>query len=115
MRKLLFASFLQMPPLGARLGLTLTSLAIGVLNLVFLTELWPHTPAARVWLLALEWLLLLTLPPQFIGWAWRWLRAYAGPAWAWLLAAVSFLGVTCLGIAAWLSLLALGVGAWLWA
>jgi hypothetical protein len=115
MRKLLWASFSQMPPVGTRLGLTLASLAIGALNLAFLAELWPHTPAARVWLLVLEWLLLLALPPQFIRWAWRWLRAYAGPAWVWLLAVVGFLGVACLGIAVWLSLFALGVGVWLWA
>lgn len=115
MRKLLLAGFSQLPPIGTRLGLTLASLVIGALNLVFLTELWPHTPAAHTWVLALEWLLLLTLPPQFIGWAWRWLRAYTGPGWVRLLAGVGFVGGAGLGIVAWLSLLVAGVGVWLWA
>jgi hypothetical protein len=43
-----------MPPLGTHLGLTLASLGIGALSLIFLTELWPHTPAAHTWLVALE-------------------------------------------------------------
>jgi len=108
------ASSPQLPPLGTRLGLTLAGLALGVLNLVFFDELWPHTPVARPWLLGLGWLLLLALPPQFIGWAWRWLRAYAGSGWVWLLAVVSFWGVACLGLFAWALLLVAGVGVLLW-
>ena len=103
----------QMPPLGRRLWLTAASLVCGGLNLSFFAELWPHTPAARSWLLGLEWLLLLTLPFQFIGWAWRWLRAYAGSGWVWLLAALGFVAVTGLGLTAWFLLLALPIVAWL--
>jgi hypothetical protein len=114
MRKLVWASLSRLPPLGMRLGLTLASLALGALNLVFLTELWPHTPAAKTWLLALEWLALLTLPPQFIGWARRWVRAYTATGWRWLLALVGFWSVACLGVISWVVLLLAGVGAWLW-
>ena len=108
------ASPSQTPPLGRRLWLTLASLAFGGLNLAFFAELWPHTPGARSWLLGLEWLLLLALPPQFIGWARRWLRAYAGPGWVWLLAAFGFVAVVSLGLAAWFFLLALPIVVWLW-
>jgi hypothetical protein len=108
------ASLSQLPPLGRRLWLTLVSLVFGVLNLAFFAELWPHTPGAKPWLLGLEWLLLLTLPPQFMGWARRWLRAYAGPGWVWLLAAVGFVAVAFLGLAAWALLLALPIVVWLW-
>ena len=108
------ASPLQTPPLGRRLWLTLASLAFGVLNLAFVAELWPHTPGARPWLLGLEWLLLLTLPPQCVGWARRWLRAYAGPGWVRLLATLGFVTVACLGLVVWFVLLALPIGAWLW-
>jgi hypothetical protein len=104
-----------MPPLGRRLWLTFAGLAFGGLNLAFFAELWPHTPGARPWLLGLEWLLLLTLPPQFIGWAQRWVRAYAATGWKWLLAMVGFWGVACLGVISWLVLLLAGLGAWLWA
>jgi hypothetical protein len=93
----------------------LGALGFSALNLLFFAELWPHTPAARPWLLGLGWLLLLTLPLQFVGWAWRWLHAYTGPGWGWLLAAMGFLGVAGLGALAWGLLLAVGVGAWLWA
>lgn len=108
------ASPSQTPLLGRRLWLTLASLAFGGLNLVFFAELWPHTPGARSWLLGLEWLLLLTLPPQFIGWARRWLRGYAGPSWVRLLAALGFVAVVFLGLAAWFFLLALPIVVWLW-
>lgn len=110
----LMASQAQTPPLGRCLWLTLGSLGFGALNLRFFAELWPHTPVARLWLLGLVWLLLLTLPLQLVGWAWRWLRAYAGPGWVWLLASVGFLGVACLGVLAWAMLLVVGVGAWIW-
>lgn len=76
------------PPLGR----TVASLGLGALNLLFFAELWPHTPAARPWLLGVGWLLLLTLPLQFVGWAWRWRRACAGPGWVRLLAVVGFWG-----------------------
>jgi hypothetical protein len=64
--------------------------------------------------MGLVWLLLLTLPLQFIGWAWRWLRAYAGPGWMWLVAALGFVAVACLGVAAWFLLLVLLLIGWLW-
>ncbi len=92
MRKLLLAGLWPLPPLGLRLWLTLAGLAVGVLNLVFLAEIWPHTPAAATTLLVLLWLLVLALLPQATAWAWRWLRAYAGPGWVRVLATAAFLG-----------------------
>ena len=82
MHKVLVAGLFPPTPLGIRLGLNLLGLAIGALNLAFLAELWPHTPAAKTAFLALEWLLLLAVLPQGLWWAWRWLcaYAYAGPA-----------------------------------
>ena len=110
----LVASLAQTPPLGRCLSLTLGILGFGALNLLFFAELWPHTPVAKRWLMGLVWLLLLTLPLQFIGWAWRWLRAYAGPGWMWLVAALGFVAVAWLGVAAWFLLLVLLLIGWLW-
>jgi len=45
------------PPLSRCLWLTVGSLGLGALNLLFFAELWPHTPAARPWLLGVGWLL----------------------------------------------------------
>ncbi len=103
MRRLLFAGTL--PPLGLRLGLTLAGLAVGVLNLVFLAEVWPHTPAAAVVLLVLLWLLVLALLPQAARWAWRGLRAYAGPGWVRVLATAVFLSGAGVVLVGWLAVL----------
>ncbi|RZK61622.1 MAG: hypothetical protein EOO59_04600 [Hymenobacter sp.] len=111
MRKLFLANLLPLPALGPRLWLTLAGLAIGGLNLVYLTEIWPHTPAAQSLLLKIEWLLLLALPPQVLWWAWRGLRASTGPGWLRGLATAVFLGGACLVLAGWVVLLLGGVGA----
>jgi hypothetical protein len=92
-------------PLGLRLWLTLGGLAVGALNLVFLAEIWPHTPAAAVALLVLLWLLVLALLPQAAWWAWRWLRAYAGPGWVRVLATAVLLSGTCVVLVGWLAVL----------
>ena len=105
MHKLLFAGLWPLPLLGLRLWLTLVGLAVGVLNLVFLAEIWPHTPAAAVALLVLLWLLLLALLPQATVWAWRWLRAYAGLGWVRVLATAAFLGGASVVLVGWLAVL----------
>jgi hypothetical protein len=105
MRRLRFAGLLPSPPLGLRLWLTLGGLAVGALNLVFLAEIWPHTPAAAVALLVLLWLLVLALLPQAAWWAWRWLRAYAGPGWVRVLATAVFLSGACVVLVGWLAVL----------
>jgi hypothetical protein len=91
----------------------LLALALGALNLTYLAEIWPHTPAAKTAFLALEWLLLLVVLPQGLWWAWRWLRAYAGPGWLQVLATAVFLSGICLAVALWLVLLMGGIGAML--
>ena len=111
MRKLLFAGLLPPPPLGIRLRLTLLGLAIGALNLACLAEIWPHTPAAKTVFLAFEWLLLLAVLPQGLWWAWRWLRAYAGPGWLRVLATAVFLSGACVVLAVWFAVLVGGAGA----
>lgn len=93
------------PAFGPRLWLTLATGAVGGLNLVFFSEVWPHTPAARPLLSALLWLVLLALPPQGLWWAWRWLRAYTGPGWLRLLATAAFLSGACVVLAGWLAVL----------
>jgi hypothetical protein len=103
MRRLLFAGLWPLPPLGLRL--TLAGLALGVLNLVFLAEVWPHTPVAATTLLVLLWLLLLALLPQGTWWAWRWLRAYAGPGWVRVLATAACLGGAGVVLLGWLAVL----------
>ncbi len=113
MRKLLFAGLFPPPGLGIGLWLTLLSLLIGALNLVFLAEIWPGTPAAKSVLLTLEWLLLLALLPQVLWWVWRWLRAYTGPGWLRVLATAVFLSGACVALALWLAVLMGGVGAML--
>jgi hypothetical protein len=105
MRRLIFAGLWPLPPLGLRLGLTLAGLVVGALNLVFLAEIWPHTPAAAVALLVLLWLLLLALLPQAAWWAWRWLRAYVGPSWVRVLATAAFLGGASVVLLGWLAIL----------
>lgn len=104
MRRLL-AGFLPSPPLGLRLWLTLVGLVVGILNLVLLAELWPHTPAAAVVVLVLVWLLMLALLPQAAEWAWRWLRTYAGPRWVRVLATALFLSGAGVVRVGWLAVL----------
>ena len=111
MRKLLVAGLCPLPALGPRLWLTLAGLAVGGLNLAYLAEIWPHTPAAKSVLLTAEWALLLALPPRALWWAWRGLRAYTGPAWLRRLATAVFLGGACLVLAGWCVLLLGGIGA----
>jgi hypothetical protein len=113
MRRQLVAGLFPPPPLGIRLGLTLLGLAFGTLNLAYLAEIWPHTAAAKTAFLALEWLLLLAVLPQGLWWAWRWLRAYAGPVWLQVLATAVFLSGVCLAIALWLAVLTGGICAML--
>jgi hypothetical protein len=111
MRKQLVAGLFPLPPLGIRLWLTLLGLALGALNLAYLTEIWPHTSAAKTALLALEWLLLLAVLPQGLWWAWRWLRAYVGPVWLQVLSTAIFLSGACAVLALWLAILMGGIGA----
>jgi hypothetical protein len=113
MRKQLVAGLFPLPPLGTRLWLTLLGLALGALNLVYLAEIWPHTSAAKTAFLVLEWLLLLAVLPQGLWWAWRWLRAYAGPVWLQVLATAVLLSGVCLAVALWLAILMGGIGAML--
>ncbi|MGI4863631.1 MAG: hypothetical protein ACRYFZ_06875 [Janthinobacterium lividum] len=113
MRKLLFAGLFPLPALGIGLWLTLLGLLIGALNLAFLAEIWPGTPTAKSTLLTLEWLLLLSLMPQAIWWAWRWLRACTGPGWLRMLATAVFLSGACVALALWFAILLGGVGAML--
>jgi hypothetical protein len=113
MRKQLVAGLFPPPPLGTRLWLTLLGLAFGALNLAYLAEIWPHTAVAKTALLALEWLLLLAVLPQVLLWAWRWLRAYAGPVWLQVLATAVFLSGFCLAVVLWLAILTGGIGAML--
>jgi hypothetical protein len=110
MRKPLFAGLFPPPPLGIRLWLTVLGLAVGGLNLAYLTEIWLHTPAAKTTLLAFEWLLLLAVLPQGLWWAWRWLRAYTGPGWLQVLATAMFLSGACVALALWLAVLVGGIG-----
>lgn len=105
MREQLLVGLWPPPAPGTRLGLTLAGLAIGALNLAFLAEIWPHTPAARPRLLALEWLLVLALVPQALWWAWRWRRAYAGPGWLRVLATAVFLSGAGATLFLWLAVL----------
>lgn len=111
MRKQLSAGLFPLPALGIGLWLTLLGLVIGALNLAFLPEIWPGTPAAKSVLLTLEWLLLLALPPQGLWWAWRWLRAYSGPGWLRMLARAVFWVGACVVLAAWMAGVLGGVGA----
>ncbi len=92
------------PPLGPRLWLTLAAGAGGAANLIFLREIWPHTPAAKAMLVPGTCATGLLLLPQLLWWAWRWLRAYAGPAWLRVLAMAVYLGGTCLALGIWLLL-----------
>ncbi len=105
MRRLLFVGLWPLPPLGLRLWLTLAGLVLGMLNLFFLAEIWPHTPAAATTLLVLLWLLLLALLPQATAWAWRWLRAYAEPGWVRMLATAAFLSGAGVVLMGWLAVL----------
>jgi hypothetical protein len=113
MRKQLVAGLFPPPPLGIRLGLTLLGLAFSTFNLTYLAEIWPHTAAAKTAFLVLEWLLLLAVLPQGLWWAWRWLRAYAGPVWLQVLATAVLLSGVCLAVALWLAILMGGIGAML--
>jgi hypothetical protein len=120
MLRRLAAGIAPPPAFGPRLWLTLATGVVGGLNLVFYSEIWPHTPAARPLLSALLWLVVLALPPQLLWWVWRWLRAYTGPGWLRLLATAVFLSGACLVLAGWLAVLAggpfwlywLGMGGW---
>ena len=110
MRKLLLAGLFPLPPLGTRLWLTLGSLAIVGLNLVYEAEIWPHTLHAGGVLTALGWLLLLVLVPQALWWVWNWLRAYTGPVWVRLIAKALFMSGVCVVAAFWLIMLVILVG-----
>ena len=108
MLRRLAAGIAPPPAFGPRLWLTLAAGAFGGLNLVFFSEIWTHTPAARPLLSALLWLVVVVLPPQGLWWTWRWLRAYTGPGWLRLLVTAVFLSGTCLVLAGWLAVLASG-------
>lgn len=110
MPRQLVAGLFPPPPLGVRLWLMLLGLAIGGLNLAYLAEIWPHTPAAKPAFLVLEWLLLLAFLPQGLWWAWCWRRAYAGPGWLQVLITAVCLSGVCLVVALWLALLLGGIG-----
>ena len=102
------------PPLGPGLWLTLASLPVALLNLLYLAEIWPHTPGAKFALSFIIWLLLLALPLQLVGWGWRWLRACHRQDWVQVLATAGYLGAASLALGAWLLVLAGGPVAWWW-
>ena len=110
MRKLLFAGLWPPPPLGTRLWLTLGSLAVVGLNLVYEAEIWPHTLHAEQVLTMLGWLLLLVVVPQALWWAWNWLRVYTGPVWMRLTAKALFMSGVCVAAAIWVLMLVILVG-----
>lgn len=96
------------PPPGRLLWATLGLLAFTGLNLVFQTELWPHTPAAAHDLgLAASLAGLLALP-QLLRWAWHWLRTWAGPWWLALPLKIAFVAALLPAAVVWL----LGAGLW---
>lgn len=113
MLKQLFAGLFPLPALGNRLAFTLLAMMAGAFNLVYLQEIWPHTPAAKLVLSVVLWLVGLALLPQLMWWSWRWLRAYTGPGWVQLLATAAYLTGACVALVAWLTLLMAAPLVWL--
>lgn len=73
------------PPVPPRLWLTAGLLALGVVKLVFLDEIWPHTPGAGP---VMEWMMLAAVLAgccQLVVLLHGWVVGYTGPWWAKLL------------------------------
>ena len=102
------------PAVPRLLWLTLGSLGFCWLNSLFEKEIWPHVPQVELAFSVGAWLLLLSVLPQLLGVAWRWLRSWQGPALLRWLATAMFLAWASLSAMGWLVFVLDGLGVVRW-